>query len=56
MDVAGVNVIIRSEAIKNPGVMFDTGMTMSAQVASVTKAANFHLTNIGREKWPFIPW
>ena len=28
--------------------MFDTGMTMSAQVASVLKSVNYHLVNIGR--------
>ena len=30
--------------------MFDTGMTMSAQVSSVIRTANYHLVNIGRAR------
>ena len=30
--------------------MFDPGMTMCAQVANITKAANFQLVNIGRAR------
>ena len=50
MNIAGVNVTIKSDPIRNLGVMFDTGMTMSAQVASVLKSANYHLVNIGRAR------
>ena len=50
MNIAGVNVTIKSDPIRNLGVMFDTGMTMSAQVASVLKSDNYHLVNIGRAR------
>ena len=30
--------------------MFDSGMTMSAQVSSIIKASNIHLINIGRAR------
>ena len=36
--------------IRNLGVMFDTGMTMPAQVASVLKSVNYHLVNIGKPR------
>ena len=50
MNIAGVNVTIKLDPIRNLGVMFDTGMTMSVQVASVLKSANYHLVNIGRAR------
>ena len=50
MNIARVNVTIKSDPIRNLGVMFDTGMTMSAQVASVLKSADYHLVNIGRAR------
>ncbi|KAJ8048175.1 hypothetical protein HOLleu_00372 [Holothuria leucospilota] len=39
---------VRSDPIKNLGVMFDPGMSMNAQVTNIVKAANFHLINISR--------
>ena len=39
-----------SKPIKNLGVMFDSHMSMSAQVANIIKTANFQLVNIGRAR------
>ena len=50
MNIAGVNVTIKSDPIRNLRVMFDTGMAMSAQVASVLKSANYYLVNVGRAR------
>ena len=36
-----------SPAVFDPGVMFGHAMTMSAQVSSIIKAANFYLIDIG---------
>ena len=48
LKIAGVDVSVQANPVRNLGVMFDSGMTMSAQVSSIIKASNFHLTNIGR--------
>ena len=37
-------------SFRNLGVMFDSGMKMSAQVASIIRSANYHLTNISRAR------
>lgn len=50
VNLAGVNVPVQVNAIRNLGVMFDCNMTMSAQVTKIVKAANFHLINIGRAR------
>jgi len=48
IDIAGVNIPVQSNAVRNLGVMFDRGMTMSSQVNNITKSANYQLVNIGR--------
>ena len=48
--ISGVDIPVRSDPVRNLGVMFDPGMTVCAQVANITKAANFQLVNIGRAR------
>ncbi|XP_072050137.1 uncharacterized protein [Amphiura filiformis] len=50
VNIAGVDIAVKSDPVKNLGVMFDPGLTMAAQVASITKSANFQLVNIGRAR------
>ena len=50
VQIAEVNVAINSDPVKNLGVMFDSGLTMAAQVANITRSANFQLINIGRAR------
>ena len=43
------NVVIEpSESIRNLGIVFDTSMSMSKQVSSLSRSINFHLRNISR--------
>ena len=46
--VAGVDVPIQTNPVRNLGVMFDSSMTMSAQVAQ--PSANYHFNNISRAR------
>ncbi len=48
--VAGVDVPIQTNPVRNLGVMLDPGMTMSAQVATIIRSANYHLNNISRAR------
>ena len=50
VNIAGVDITITSDPIKNLGVMFDRGLTMASQVASITRSANFRLLNIRRAR------
>ncbi|XP_072036953.1 uncharacterized protein [Amphiura filiformis] len=50
VNIAGVDIAVKSDPVKNLGVMFDPGLTMAAQVANITKSANFQLVNIGRAR------
>ena len=50
MKLADADVAVQSNPISNLGVMFDTGMTMAAQVSNIVKSANFHLVNTGRAR------
>ena len=50
VNIAGVDVHVQSKAVRNLGVMFDCGMTMGAQVSSITSSANYQLMNIGRAR------
>ena len=50
VNIAGVNVPVQVNAVRNLGVMFDCNMSMSAQVTKVVRAANYHLVNIGRAR------
>jgi len=42
------NVIIPSPVIKNLGVMFESDMSMTSQVSSISSSTNYHLRNISR--------
>ena len=44
VSVTGVDITVQSGPVRNLGVMFDSAMTMEAQVANVIKSANYHLT------------
>lgn len=58
--------LFSSYPVRNLGVMFDNGVTMSAQAASIIRSANYHLTNISRARkmfwvlkqssWPYTLW
>ena len=48
--IAGVNVPVQNNPVRNLGVFFDSGLTMTAQVANVIKATNYHLLNISRAR------
>ena len=50
VNIAGVNVPVQTNAVRNLGVMFDCNMSMSAQDNNVVKSANYHLINIGRAR------
>ena len=50
MKLADADVAVQSNPIRNLGVMFDSGMTMAAQVSNIVKSDNFHLVNIGRAR------
>jgi len=47
LDVCGTT-IYPSSSIRNLGVHFDSKMTMSHHVSSLTRSLNFHIRNIGR--------
>jgi len=47
LSVAGTNVIVSDKPIRNLGAMFDSSLSMAAQVNNMVKTANFHLRNIG---------
>ena len=45
MNIAGVNVPVQTNAVRNLGVMFNCNMSMFAyDVNNVVKSANYHLT------------
>ena len=50
MKLADADVAVQSNPIRNLGVMFDSGMTMAAQISNTVKSANFHLVNICRAR------
>ena len=50
MKLADADVAVQSNPIRNLGVMFDSGITMAAQVSNIIKSANFHQVNIGRAR------
>ena len=50
VNIAGVDIAIKSDPVKNLGVMFDCGLTMATQVANIARSANFQLVNIGRAR------
>ena len=44
--IGNVDVIVQEEAVRNLGVLFDTSLSMNAQVNNLTKTCNFHLANL----------
>ena len=50
MNNSGFNVTIKSNPVRKLRVIFDTEMTMSEQVASVLKSANYHIVTIGKAR------
>ena len=48
VNIAGVDKAIRSDHVKNLGVMFDCGLIMAIQVANIARSAIFQLVDIGR--------
>ena len=50
MKIAGIDVVVQSNPVRNLGVMFDPGMTMATQVSNIVKSANYHLMNIRRAR------
>ena len=49
MKLADADVAVQSNPIRSLGVMFDSGMTMAAQVFNIVKSA-IYLVNIGRAR------
>ena len=43
-----MNVAINSDPVENVGVMFTSGLRMTAQVANITRSVNFQLIHIDR--------
>jgi hypothetical protein len=48
VNIAGVEVSAQSNAVRNLGVVFDSGMTMNNQISNISRSANFQLINICR--------
>ena len=47
LNVCGT-IIKPSEAVRNLGVIFDSSMSMSSHISSISRSLNYHLRNIGR--------
>ena len=50
LSVAGTDVSVASEPVRNLGAMFDSQLIMAAHVKSVVKKSSFHLRNIGKAR------
>ena len=50
LSVAGTDVSVASEPVRNLGAMFDSQLTMAPHVKSVVKKSSFHLRNIGKAR------
>ena len=50
LSVAGTEVSVASEPVRNLGAMFDSQLTMAPHVKSVVKKSSFHLRNIGKAR------
>ena len=48
LSVAGTDVSVASEPVRNLGAMFDSLLIMAPHVKSVVKKSSFHLRNIGK--------
>ena len=42
------SIITSSDSVRNLGVIFDTTMSMSSHISSISRSLNYHLRNIGR--------
>ena len=50
LSVAGTDVSVASEPVRNLGAMFDSQLIMATHVKSVVKKSSFHLRNIGKAR------
>ena len=50
LSVAGTDVSVASEPVRNLGAMFDSLLIMAPHVKSVVKKSSFHLRNIGKAR------
>ena len=50
LSVAGTDVSVASEPVRNLGAMFDSQLIMAPHVKSVVKISSFHLRNIGKAR------
>ena len=50
LSVAGTDVSVASEPVRNLGAMFDSQLIMAPHVKSVVKKSSFHLRNIGKAR------
>ena len=50
LSVAGTDVSVASEPVRNLGAMFDSQLNMVPHVKSVVKKSSFHLRNIGKAR------
>ena len=50
LSVAGTDVSVASEPVRNLGAMFDSQLIMAPPVKSVVKKSSFHLRNIGKAR------
>ena len=50
LSVAGTDVSVAYEPVRNLGAMFDSQLTMAPHVKSVVKKSSFHLRNIGKAR------
>ena len=48
LSVAGTKVIVTDSPVRNLGAMFDSSLSVTAQVSNMVKTANFHLGDNGR--------
>ena len=50
LSVAGTDVPVASEPVRNLGAIFDSQLIMAPHVKSVVKKSSFHLRNIGKAR------
>ena len=48
LSVAGIQVNVQQNPVRNLGVMFDRNMTMEDQVSSIIRSVSYHMRNISR--------
>ena len=50
LSIAGTDVSVASEPVRNLGAMFDSQLIMAPHVKSIVKKSSFHLRNIGKAR------